>query len=253
MERWSGRVALVTGASVGIGAGICRALVKHGMKVVGTARNVNQIQALSQELSGETGSLTAIKCDLRKDTEVLALFSTIKKQFGGVDVCINNAGMSSNHRLLEGTPDEWREMLDVNIVSLCLCTKEAVRSMRERGVNDGQVIHISSILAHIQQCGATSHFYLATKWAVKALTEGLRQELRDLKSNIRIASISPGIVETEFSYRKNKDNPEIAKKMYSSLEALQPQDVAATVVHVLSAPQHVQIHDILMRPTEMKI
>ncbi|CAL4124913.1 unnamed protein product, partial [Meganyctiphanes norvegica] len=152
----------------------------------------------------------------------------------------------------DGTPDEWREMLDVNVVSLCLCTKEAVRSMRERGVDDGQVIHISSMYAHVQQSRATAHFYLATKWAVRALTEGLRQELRDLKSNIRIGSISPGIVETEFSYRMNKDNPELAKKLYSSLHALQPQDVAASVVHVLSAPKHVQIHDILVRPTEQE-
>ncbi|KAG7171920.1 Dehydrogenase/reductase SDR family member 11-like 1, partial [Homarus americanus] len=169
MERWIGRVALVTGASAGIGAAICRVLVDKGMKVVGAARDEERIQALANELANKPGSLTAIKCDITKDSDILSLFASIKEKFGGVDVCINNAGMSHNHSLLEGTPQEWREMLDVNVVGLCLCTREAVASMRHR---------VSQSLR--------THFYAATKFAVRALTEGLRQELRDVKSRIRV-------------------------------------------------------------------
>jgi len=249
MERWVGRVALVTGASAGIGAAICRQLVAAGMKVVGAARNEEKIQALSKELAGKPGSLTAVKCDLTKDDDIMNLFSTIKQKFGGVDICINNAGMSHNHSLLEGTTQEWREMLDINVVALCLCTKEAVASMRERNVDDGQIIHISSMSGHRVTTGALTHFYTASKFAVTALLEGLRQELRAAKSNIRVAAVSPGVVETEFAPRMMK-NEEMGKQFYASMKSLQAEDVADSVVHIISAPPHVQIHDILMRPTE---
>nr|UFX77190.1 farnesol dehydrogenase [Penaeus monodon] len=248
MERWVGRVALVTGASVGIGAAICRSLVGAGMKVVGAARSVEKIQALSNELSGMPGSLTAVKCDLTKDSDIMNLFASIKQQFGGVDVCINNAGLSHNHSLLDGTTEEWREMLDVNVVALCLCTREAVASMKERKVDDGQIIHISSMSGHRVTATPGVHFYTATKYAVTALLEGLRMELRAANSHIRVAAVSPGMVETEFAPRMQKS--EAGRQIYKTMECLQPEDIASSVVHILSAPPHVQIHDILLRPTE---
>ncbi|KAG7169337.1 dehydrogenase/reductase SDR family member 11-like [Homarus americanus] len=249
MERWSGRVALVTGASAGIGAAICRFLVDKGMKVVGAAREEERIQALADELADKPGSLTAIKCDITKDSDVLGLFASIKEKFGGVDVCINNAGMSHNHSLLEGTPEEWREMLDVNVVGLCLCTREAVASMRENNVDDGQIIHISSIMGHQVMSYSTLHFYSATKFAVRALTEGLRQELRGLKSHIRVTAISPGVVKTEFLSRMMKDK-EKAQGVFTNKKCLQAEDIVSTVVHVLSTPPHVEIGDIIVLPTE---
>ncbi|XP_050723083.1 dehydrogenase/reductase SDR family member 11-like [Eriocheir sinensis] len=143
MERWSGRVALVTGASMGIGASVARRLVAEGMKVVGAARSIDKLLAMADELKGQRGALIPIKCDLTKDEEVLAMFAKIKKDLGGVDVCINNAGFAHNKSLLEGSPKEWREMMDLNVVALCLCTRESIASMRERGVDDGHIIHIS--------------------------------------------------------------------------------------------------------------
>ncbi|CAL4087107.1 unnamed protein product, partial [Meganyctiphanes norvegica] len=101
MNRWTGRVALVTGASVGIGAAICRTLVAQGMKVVGAARNVHKVQALAAELKDHhPGSLMAVKCDVSKDTDIMDLFADIKQLHGGVDACINNAGMSHTKNLL---------------------------------------------------------------------------------------------------------------------------------------------------------
>lgn len=249
MERWSGRVALVTGASSGIGAAICRRLVDAGMKVIGAARNFERIQAIAKELESKPGSLTAIKCDISKDADVFSLFSSIKKQFGGVDVCINNAGMSHNHTLLDGTPEEWREMLDVNVVGLCLCTREAVASMRERNVDDGQIIHINSMSGHRVTPTFSTHFYAATKYSVTALTEALRQELRAAKSHIRVSAISPGLVETEFVPRMLKDE-EAARRITSQFVCLQADDVSSSVIYILSAPPHVEVHDILLRPTE---
>ncbi|RXG55775.1 Dehydrogenase/reductase SDR family member 11 [Armadillidium vulgare] len=252
MERWTGRVALVTGASVGIGAAICKSLVQAGLKVVGAARGVEKVEQLSKEINGSKGSLLAVKCDVTKDDDVYSLFDTIKKSFGGIDICINNAGMSFNSSLLDGTPEQWRHAMDVNVIALCLCTKLAVKSMRERNIDDGQIINISSMSGHRVTPSASTHFYAGTKFAVKALTEGYRQELRTAKSHIRVSMISPGIVETEFVGRMQNDF-EKAKEHYSALESLQAEDIANTVLHIISAPPRVEINDVLIRPTEQQV
>ncbi|XP_006801675.2 dehydrogenase/reductase SDR family member 11-like [Neolamprologus brichardi] len=210
MERWRGRVALVTGASVGIGAAIAVELVRLGMKVVGCARDVGKIQ----------------------------------------DVCINNAGLAHPEPLLSGETSGWKNMMDVNILGLSICTREAYQSMKERNVDDGHIININSMSGHRVLPSASTHFYTATKFAVTALTEGLRQELRAEKTHIRATSISPGLVETEFGPRLFKDDPDKAAGLYSEYKPLEAKDVASSVVYVLSAPPHVQIGDIQMRGTE---
>ncbi|KAB7496427.1 Dehydrogenase/reductase SDR family member 11, partial [Armadillidium nasatum] len=187
MERWNGRVALVTGASVGIGAAICKVLVGAGMKVVGAARGVEKIQELSNSLKKEKGSLTAVKCDLTKEEDIRHLFKEIKAKFGGVDVCINNAGFAYNISLLDGTPTEWKNMMDVNVIAVCLCSKLAIQSMRERGVDDGHIVNVSSTGGHRIPNMPGAHFYCGTKFALMAVSEGLRQEMRELKSHIRIS------------------------------------------------------------------
>ncbi|GBN07441.1 Dehydrogenase/reductase SDR family member 11 [Araneus ventricosus] len=121
MERWRGRVALVTGASAGIGAGLCRALVQHGLTVVGCARRVDRIKAISEEdaLKDAPGKLVAIKCDLTKESEILSMFDEIRRTLGRLDVCINNAGLGYDASLLTGSASDFRSMLD-KIVALLL-------------------------------------------------------------------------------------------------------------------------------------
>ena len=158
---------------------------------------------------------------------------------------VNNAGLGHNAPLTSGSTDAWREMLEVNVLALCVCTREAISDMRRRG-DEGHVFHVSSMSAHRVPSG--SGVYSATKFAVRSLTEGLRQELRGLGSGIRVTALSPGFVETEFAaqYHKNK---EAAKETYSRFKVLESADVAQTLLHCLGAPPHVQIHDVLMRPT----
>ncbi|XP_050391973.1 dehydrogenase/reductase SDR family member 11-like [Patella vulgata] len=251
MERWVGRVALVTGASAGIGAAIARDLVCFGMKVVGCSRNIENIQKLSDELKNEKGSLTAIRCDLSKEEDIIKMFKTItsNESLGGVDVCINNAGLAHNAPILSGKTQEWREMLDVNVMAVTICTREAFQSMKERNVDDGHIIFINSMSGHRIPPKTAVHFYSATKYAVTALMESTRQELRELKSHIRVTGVSPGLVETEFSYRMNKDE-EKAKALYSSILCLKGKDISNAVVYALQAPSHVEINDVLIRPTE---
>ncbi|XP_037085363.1 dehydrogenase/reductase SDR family member 11-like [Pollicipes pollicipes] len=177
MERWRGRVALVTGASAGIGAAICRGFVHHGMTVVGCARNHKRIEELAAELKDCRGSLTAIHCDLTKSEEIEAMFRAIVKQFGGVDACINNAGLNFPGGLLDGAIDKWRTILDVNVLALAHCAQLAIKSMKDRDATEGQVINICSMAGHVVPPLASIHFYTATEFAVTALTESLRQEL----------------------------------------------------------------------------
>lgn len=149
--------------------------------------------------------------------------------------------------MLESRVDEaWREMLEVNVLALCVCTREAVRDMRERG-DVGHVIHVSSMAAHRVPPG--SGVYSATKFAVRSLTEGLRQELRALGSGIRVTSVSPGYVETEFAERYHRSG-EKARKTYSPFKVLEDVDVADAIAWVLGTPPHMQVHDVLIRPTD---
>lgn len=249
MERWRGRVAVVTGASAGIGAVISRVLVENGVKVIGMARRVDKIQALSKELqegSKGEGSLCAVECDVADKASVLSAFQTVEESHGGVDVLINNAGVLGNNSLLEGSVEDWSHIMAVNVVGLCHCTKLAVESMRKRNVEDGQIIHISSYSAHVVPSHEKLHFYSASKHAVRALTEGLRKELGEKNSKIRVSSISPGLVKSDI-YDVGL-GPNISNFVYATFPSIEADDVAQAVVNILSTKPHVQIHDMIIKP-----
>ncbi|XP_064618799.1 dehydrogenase/reductase SDR family member 11-like [Lineus longissimus] len=255
MERWVGRVALVTGASSGIGAEMTRTLVKRGMKVVGCDRTIEGIEAIAEELKDEKGSVLPIQCDLRDTEQIAAMFKKIRQtdDFGGVDVCVNNAGVAYPAPLAEGDEEKWRAMLELNVLGLSVVTREAIKSMKARNVDDGHIIHMNSMSGHRVTPMADTHFYSATKYAVTALTEGLRQELRAMKSNIRVTSISPGLVETAFFEVLFDGDQKKIESLYKRVTPLQPSDVADALLYALSAPARVQVHDILIRPTDQPL
>ena len=247
-DRWRDRVALVTGASSGIGHAVAHRLaVELGMRVVVCARRADRLTALATHIHAARpdAEVLAIPCDLRDEAAILAMFTQIRERFGGVDVLINNAGLGRAAPLTSGATELWREMLELNVLALCICTREAVTDMRQRG-DDGHVIHVASMASHRVPPG--SGVYSATKFAVRSLIEGLRLELRELGSDIRIGAVSPGYVETEFAETYHGD-PAKAHATYSRFKVLEADDVARTIVHMLTAPGHVQIHDVLVRPT----
>lgn len=172
------------------------------------------------------------------------MFETIRKTWGGVEILINSGGLGRSAPLIDGPTDAWREMLEVNVLGLCICTREAIRDMHR--ADRGHVVHISSMAAHRVPDG--SGVYSATKHAVRGLTEGLRKELRALGSQIRVTAVSPGFVETEFA-EVYHGSPVGAERTYGRFKVLEAQDVAAVVMHLLESPAHVEIHDVLMRPT----
>lgn len=246
MQQWAGKTALVTGASSGIGAAIATRLLADGMRVVGCGRRRERVaEVLAAADAGGEASL-AIACDVRDEASVTSMFAEAKAHFGGVDVLINNAGLGHAGTLADGTADDWREMLEVNLLGLCLCTREALADMRARG-GFGQIIHIGSMAGQRVPPGAG--FYGATKHAVRALTESLRIELREAGDPIRVGEICPGYVETGFAehYFKSADK---ARETYSRFKVLEPVDVAEAVISMLACPPHVQVHDILLRPTD---
>lgn len=238
-----GRVALVTGASSGIGKAIATSLLDRGARVALSARRADRLDQIAAQYPADC--VLVCPADLRSEDDIAAVFQKIRDVWEGVEMLINAGGLGIRAPLTEGPIEAWREMLEVNVLGLCICTREAVSDMRRLG-DSGHVVHVSSMAGHRVPGG--SGVYSATKYAVRALTEGLRKELRELDSEIRVSSVSPGFVETEFAevYHGSR---EAAARTYGRFKVLKPEDVAATVLHILEAPPYVSIHDILLRPT----
>lgn len=243
-----GKVALVTGASSGIGEAIARMLATCGAHVVGLARRVDRLETLGEELriAHPAAGFTAIACDVRDTGAIVRAFDRIRREKGGVDILVNNAGLGRDAPLVSGETERFREMLEVNVLALAVCTREAVTDMARRG-DAGHIVHVSSMAAHRVPEGGG--MYSATKYAVRSLLEGLRQELRARGSKIRVGAVSPGYVRTEFAEVYAGD-PGAAEKVYGRFTVLEAEDVADVVRGMLVAPAHVQIHDVLMRSVD---
>ncbi|MBD0336743.1 MAG: SDR family NAD(P)-dependent oxidoreductase [Cyanobacteria bacterium Co-bin13] len=239
------RVAMITGASSGIGRAIAQRLSQLGYRLALCARRQDRLLSLQQELQADGPEVLIQSVDLRQEADILAFFQAVRERWGGVDVLINNAGLGHKQSLMTGNTEDWREMLEVNVLALCICTREATHDMRAKD-GQGHILHISSMSGHRVPGG--SGMYSATKFAVRSLTEGLRQELRAEGLDIRVSSVSPGFVETEFA-EKYHQSFEKAQDLYSKYPVLQPEDVADAVAYILSQPEHVQVHDLLVRPT----
>ena len=232
----------MTGAAGGMASAISRSLVRQGMIVYGCDINTEQLEKMATDLEKEKGQFFPVKCDLQDEAEILAMFERIKEQHQGVDVCVSTCGIINISPLLEGPTTNWRKMFDINVLAQCVVAREAIKQMRERGVDDGHVIFINSALGNIVLPVKNLHFYGATKFAARALAEGFRQELRELDSSIRISSIYPSATDTPLANRCLKE-PEYGLD-WVDFKILDPEDVAASVEYMLAAPAHVLVHGI---------
>ncbi|XP_059612425.1 farnesol dehydrogenase-like [Phlebotomus argentipes] len=244
MEQWKNRVAVVTGASAGIGAAITKDLVKAGMITIGLARRSERVEALKKELPADLQqNLHAVKCDITKEDEIIKVFDWIDREFNGIDVLINNAGISRQTNLIKKDNSSLiREVMDTNVMGLVFCTREAFKSMDKHGRNS-HVIHINSIAGHQIFCKLefpSLNIYGPTKYSVTAITEIHRQEFIRSKRHIKVTSVSPGLVRTEIAPAAFY---ELSKWPY-----LEAEDVSQSVLHVLGTPAHVQIHELTIKP-----
>jgi len=260
LERWGGKVALVTGASSGIGWATCEALAQNGLRVVAVARRKDKLEALQAHMHGmgvPPSHFLPVVCDITKDAEVATLPRIVAKRWpeaGGVHVLVNNAGLSRNDAsLLDGNVASWVEMLSTNVLGTAMATKAVLQDMRRRG-QWGHIINMVGLSGHrIPDGPQGGGFYCATKSAVKTITEGLRQEARGQKLPLRVSAISPGVVETEFFAVRAYGDEAAAKAVTSAFKCLQPQDIAAAILWCLAAPDHMEVNDVVVRPTEQLI
>jgi 17beta-estradiol 17-dehydrogenase / 3beta-hydroxysteroid 3-dehydrogenase len=244
LQRWRGRIALVTGASGGIGEGIARALAGIGMKVVIVARRRERLDALAAELGKNGAQMMVCAGDVGNESEVLAMFDAVNKQWGAIDVLVNNAGTGMMSKLEEGQWQDWRDTLNINVAAPALFVREALRGMYAKG--EAQIINLSSIYGHRDQVPNFS-FYQASKFAVRALTDTLRAELAAKGAKVRVGMISPGLVATEFRERASEGKFKY-ESYFEKYKPLLPSDIADAVLYMLSTPPHVQVQDILLSP-----
>jgi len=233
---------LITGASVGIGAACARLFAQQGARLVLCARRAEPLQVLVDSLTTPVHSFTL---DVRDRTQVETTLAALPPEWAEIDVLINNAGLSRGlDRLPVGSIDDWEEMIDTNVKGLLYVTRALVPGMVARG--RGHVINLGSLAGHQTYPGG--NVYCATKAAVRVLSEGLKQDL--LGTPIRVTSVDPGLVETDFSRVRFRGDESRASKVYQGLTPLTPQDVAEVIYFCASRPAHVNISELLLMPTD---
>ncbi|MFC3831669.1 MULTISPECIES: SDR family oxidoreductase [Deinococcus] len=243
--RLSGKVAVVTGASSGIGEATARALDAEGAAVVLVARRRDRLDALAEAIRHEGGQAHVVAADLSDPAQARDAVAQAVSAFGRLDILVNNAGLMLLGPVADADPTDWHRMMDLNVLTLMHATQAAVQAMQGQG--SGHIVNISSVSG--RGAGPTSAGYSATKWAVGGFSEGLRQEVRLL--GIRVTVIEPGVVATELTdhitHTATKDAYEGRIKQMTPLEA---EDIAAAVVYATTQPQRVNVNEILIRPLD---
>ncbi|HEX7051969.1 MAG TPA: SDR family NAD(P)-dependent oxidoreductase [Longimicrobiales bacterium] len=248
MNRIRGKMVVVTGASAGIGAACARALAAHGADLVLVARRESRLAALARELREREGVTVHDRVLDVRDRDGVAAFGHWLDEAGiAPDVLVNNAGLARGAaKLHEGRVEDWDEMIDTNIKGLLDMTRVILPGMVER--NRGHIVNIGSTAGHMVYPGG--NVYNATKYAVRALTEAMNADL--LGTNVKVSSVDPGMVETEFSQVRFRVDEARAKAVYRGFQPLTAEDIADAVVYVVNAPDHVNVHNMLILPTAQR-
>jgi len=248
------KVAIVTGASSGIGYATSLALSKAGIRVAVGARRLDKLQELKKQIVKNDGEgKTAIgeeeifiqrKLDVTSKSDCDSFVDTVVKKWGRIDILINNAGLMPLSYFKNCKVKEWEQMIDVNIKGVLYCTSAVIPYMIDK--KSGHIVNISSVAGRIVFAGGS--IYCATKHAITALSEGLRKELSP-EYNIRVTCIEPGAVSTELLETITDESMAKFIEGSKNMERLQSEDVANAILYVIQAPNHVNVNEILLRPT----
>lgn len=242
-----GKTAIITGASSGIGQAAAKELANKGFSVMLAARREDRLVELKKEIEEAGGQASYKVTDVTSAAEMKALAEATIEQFGGIDVMLNNAGLMPLSFLNKLKIDEWDQMVDVNIKGVLYGIAAVLPHMEER--KEGHIINISSVAGHDVTKG--SAVYSGTKFAVRAITEGLRQEL-DPAMNIRATIVSPGAVTTELTETITDEDILSAFSNGPAMEFLQAEDIARAIGYAVEQPAHVDVNEILIRPRQQK-
>ncbi|ELZ56208.1 MULTISPECIES: SDR family NAD(P)-dependent oxidoreductase [Halorubrum] len=242
-----GEVAIVTGASSGIGAATAEALADAGASVAVAARREAALETVADRIEADGGEALVVPTDVTDEAAVEDLIETTVDEFGRLDVLVNNAGVMLLEAVEDADTDNWRQMVEVNLLGLMNATHAALPVMQEQG--GGHVVHVSSVAG--RRASATASGYNATKFGVNGFTEAFRQEVA--ADGIRTTVVEPGLVETELQeHIPDEEIREQTEEWVGSLDALQPEDIARSIRFAVAQPAHVSLNELLIRPTEQE-
>ncbi len=245
MAKLDGKVAVVTGASSGIGEATVRALAAEGATVVAGARRKERLDGLVEEVGRKA---IAIECDVTDESQAHNLVQRAVEEYGRIDILVNNAGVMLLSTVGKGLSDQWRQMFEVNVMGLLYATDAAIGHMKEQG--SGHLVNISSVAGR-KVTRDSSGVYAGTKHAVNAISEGLRQEL--LENNVRVTIVGPGAVDTELPDHITDEEAREGLRGLLKLERLQAEDIADAIVYAVTQPERVSVNEILIRPTQQPV
>jgi len=245
MNRLTNTIVCITGASSGIGASCAKAFASEGASLLLLARRKDRLDTLAADLTTQFGTrIQTATLDVRNREHVEKVFGSLPGEWRQIDILVNNAGLSRGlDKLHEGKVQDWEEMIDTNVKGLLYVSRTVIPGMVQRGA--GHVINIGSIAGH--QVYPGGNVYCATKYAVKALTEGMKMDL--LGTGVRVCSVDPGLVETEFSIVRYHGDTQRAAQTYVNMKPLGPDDIADVVMFCVTRPPHVEITEVIVMPT----
>mgnify|MGYP001258606871 CR=1 FL=1 len=238
------KVAIITGASSGIGYATAIALSTAGAKVAIGARRTDKLEQLENQIKNNGGKVLSQRLDVTKKTDCDTFVEQTIKKWGAVDILVNNAGLMPLSFVKNLKVDEWERMIDVNIKGVLFCTAAVIPHMKEK--KSGHIVNISSVAG--RTVFPSGSVYCATKHAVTAFSEGLRQEL-SVRSNIRVTCIEPGVVETELLNTITDESLQSFIEIAKKTQGLKAGDIADAILFAVQSPEHMNVNEILVRPT----
>ena len=243
-------MALVTGASSGIGEATALALAGEGAAVAVAARRRDRLDGLAQKLSGDGGRVLVSETDVTDEEQAIAAVETTVEQLGRLDIVVNNAGLMLLGPIVGADTSEWTRMVELNVLGLMYVTAAALphllRAADEEPRQVSDLVNVSSVAGRVARLGSGA--YNATKWAVNAFSEALRQEITE--RHVRVTLVEPGAVSTELA---GHNRPEVLSALRSSLgdiERMEAEDIADAITYVVTRPRRVALNEVLIRPTE---
>jgi len=244
MSLLKGKITFITGASSGIGKACAEVFAKEKSHLILSARRIERLKSLANKLEKDHGiKVKCLKLDVRNYDEIKKAIDSLDNYWKKIDILVNNAGLSRGlDKIHEGKKEDWDEMIDTNIKGLAYVTRHVVPLMIKR--KKGHVINIGSTAGH--DVYPAGNVYAATKFAVKALSQSTRYDVLD--KGIKVTSVDPGMVETEFSLVRFRGDKDRAKKVYTGIEPLSPKDVAETVLFCATRSQNVNINQVILTP-----
>ncbi|BAY44297.1 short-chain dehydrogenase/reductase SDR [Scytonema sp. HK-05] len=247
-HKLDGKVALITGASSGIGQATALALAAEGAKVALAARRADRLQKLEKQITDGGGKALSLVTDIADEAQVAEMVHKTNSNFGSVDILVNNAGVMLVGPVEGADTSDWRRMININLLGLMYATHAALPLMKAQG--GGHIVNISSVAGRV----AVPNYavYNATKFGVCAFSEALRKEV--YKDKIRVTVIEPGGVATELADQiTNPEFKQLTDQFYESLTVLESEDIAAAIAYAVTQPPRVNVNEILIRPTEQEL